>query len=840
MNSVFLDKAKWISAPQEQPVSFSNQWEKGIFNSKAMTITPEKGMATFRKRFVCSKAVKSASLTVTALGVFDAYINGERVGTKDSGGSITYEEFKPGWTDYTKRVLSFTYDITGFITAGDNDIVARVARGWYAGRISFGYYGYKKRALLAAITIEYADGSSEHICSGEDWETAIAGPVMFAEIWDGEYYDARIADCAKSPDGVTWARAELNADFNGEVTPAEEPHIRVRRGLGRKPETAVLYNGVIADGTDFGSINIKKTAAGSMCERMRICKGDTLLLDFGQNMVGRPRFTLKAASGVKATVYFAELLNDSGELERKNDGPKGSAYIANYRTALSRIVYIANGEPAGEEYTPLYTFFGFRYIEIEADGDLELCSITGEVIGSDTTETSWLITSNEEINRLYSNILWGQRGNYLSIPTDCPQRDERLGWTGDTQIFCGAAAYNADVNAFFKKWLRDARDSQSEAGGYCDVIPRVFPKENNDSNAAWGDAGVIVPYKVYQAYGDKTIISEHYPSMEKYMACLASYGLDGLHNAYGDWLAYEPTDRSYISIACYAHNAQLMEKMSAVLSKTPGDYYDTRRAEYNRLFADLKAEFACRFISGGELKETSQTAYLMALRFNLLPQDMVPQAVAQLEKKLKDNNYTLSTGFVGTGIINQTLSQYGLDGMAYSLLLQTADPSWLYSVRQGATTIWERWNSYTLERGFGDVVMNSFNHYAYGAVCEWMFESMAGIAKDEQSPGYKHFILSPRPDTRNDAELPFGQERITYVKAEYNSRAGLIKSSWEQKEDRFTYKASIPQGAGATVRLPLAGQGTVLVNGRALGGVTISGGFAVFELGAGEYTMETV
>ena len=837
MNCELINNAKWISSPDEHSAPTG-----GItnYNSKKVTIIPESGIPTFQKRFNCNKTIKSANLTVTALGIFDAYINGERVGTKNMDGSVTFDELKPGWTDYTKRVLSFNYDISSYLALGDNNIVVKVSRGWYAGRISFGYYGYKKRAMLAAIDIEYTDGSYEHILTDSDWDCALMGPVLFADIWDGEYYDARITNSDKNNDEVKWNKAELNTDFNGEISPTVEPHIRVRKNLNLYPLSAVLYNGIKENGTDFGEINIKETAIGSSCERMNVTKGSTLLLDFNQNMVGRPHFMIKATSGVKITVYCAELLNDTGELARKNDGPSGSAYIANYRSALSRIVYIANGDIKGEEYFPLNTFFGFRYLEMEADGDFELCSIIGEVIGSDTTETSSLVTSNEEINRLYSNILWGQRSNYLSIPTDCPQRDERLGWSGDTQIFCGAAAYNADVNAFFKKWLRDARDSQSENGGYCDVIPRVFPGDGSNFNAAWADAGIIVPYKIYLAFGDKSIITEHYDSMEKYMNGLAALGIDGLHNQHGDWLSYDHTDKRYIAIACYAYNAYLMSKMSGFLSISSGDFYNIRRISYDKLFNELKSIFAERFIVNGELTETSQTAYLIALHFKLLKNDMIKKVISQLETKIKDNNYTLSTGFVGTGILNQTLSEFGKDGLAYSLLLQTADPSWLYSVRQGATTIWERWNSYTLEHGFGDVTMNSFNHYAYGAVCEWMFESMAGIAKDESSPGYKHFILSPRPDTRTDDELPNGQERITYVKATYNSRAGLIKSSWEIIDgNKFIYKISIPDGVSATVKFPLIGASHVIkVNGVIINDTEICNGIASFELGAGDYTVE--
>ena len=391
------------------------------------------------------------------------------------------------------------------------------------------------------------------------------------------------------------------------------------------------------------------------------------------------------------------------------------------------------------------------------------------------------------------------------------------------------------MSAFLKKWLGDARDSQAgEGGAYCDVIPRVFAGRNN-GNAAWGDAGLIVAYRLWLMYRDRDTISEHYSSMEEYMRYLEQFGLEGPNIAYGDWLNYETTDKRYIAICYYAADAELMARFSRILGKPE------REAYYAGLRRRIEEHFAEKYIRDGELTEKTQTAYLLALKFNLLPGDMRAKAIKALERKIIDNNYTLSTGFVGTGILNQTLSEVGLDKLCYSLLLQTADPSWLYSVRQGATTIWERWNSYTHERGFGDVNMNSFNHYAYGAVAEWMFSRMAGISPNPGAPGFERFILCPRPDTRSEGEIPAGQRRVGRVYARYDSARGRIESGWKFERGGFTYRFVIPAGTRARVELPVCGGGAIRINDVAFTpaelGSLVSGGILTFELGAGSYTI---
>lgn len=832
-----MKKAVFITHPDLKSVVYEHPWHKQgrVFNSKALDLPPENGLLTFLTFFDCVGKVKKATVRATALGMFDLTLNNQRVGVNTEDGKV-YDELKPGWTDYRCRVFAFTYDITDMIKE-ENCFVAQVSNGWWSGRISFGFYGFKVPAFCGEIEIEYEDGTVDLFASDETWDSAICGPVMTADIWDGEYYDARMPHPCDFPGAYKWSKAILDHDFEGEIVDPIGPPIRRRADLTRNPLSAVLHKGTDDDGSEFGKIHVLSKKVGSGCEATCLKAGESILLDMGQDMVGRPAITLRAKRGTLIRGYVAEMLNDSGESSRGNDGPKGGIYIKNYRSALARICYVAAGNDV-ESYAPTFAFYGFRYLELTADTDWELISAEGQVITSVGKETGSITTSNPEVNQLISNVLWGQRGNYLSIPTDCPQRDERLGWSGDTQIFVGAGSYQMDVRGFMRKWLQDARDSQVGYEGFCDVIPRVFG-DSHSANSAWGDAGLVVPYRLWLMYHDVSLIAEHYEAMEYYMDHLQSRnGMEGPRPVYGDWLNYDVTDKAYISLSWYAYDAELMTLFSKVLKK------DDRAAYYTDLRNRIIALWRERYVNeaGDDLTISTQTSYLLALRFKLVDGALYDKLVSRLEKKIIENNYTLSTGFVGTGILNQTLAELGLDHLAYSLLLQTADPSWLYSVRQGATTIWERWNSYTIAKGFGDVNMNSFNHYAYGAVLEWMYASMAGISPDPEKPGFEHFILSPRPDTRRGKELPEGQEPITYVKAHYDSIRGTIRAAWEFERGEFVYRVTIPAGTSARVEFPLINnRDTVTVNhlpltAEDLGG-KIKDGKLLFELGAGEYTL---
>jgi len=802
------------------------------FNSKSTPYDFDRGTASFRKTVELPEKPESAVVTVTALGIFDLFINGKRVGETKNDGSVVFDEYKPGWTDYHKRVIAYTYNVASYLEKGANTFYAVVSSGWWTGRISFGVYGRLDCAFILAGEAK-CGGKTVRFSTDGSWEGAILGPVMFGDIWDGEFYDARISygDVMASE---KWMPADIFEGFEGEISDHTEPPIREKTQLARRPVSAVCYSGTKDNGTDHGEINVLYRKIGDGCEDTSLMPGQTLLLDFAQNMVGRPAFRVIAERGTRITLYFAELLNDSGEDSRGNDGPAGSAYVKNYRSAKSRVVYIASGEKDGEYFFPTHSFYGFRYIEAESSKPCEILSVTGQVIGSEYRETSSFTTSDREINKLFENIVWGQRGNYFSIATDCPQRDERLGWTGDTQIFSEAALYNGDVGSFLRKWLRDLRDSQLDSGAYTDVAPFCVA---GAGNAAWGDAGIIVPYNVYRVYGDKAVLEECFESMEKYMDFVGSRGMEGHEARYGDWLAYEPTSKKNIILCLWANDADIMEKVSRVLEK------EEKAEKYAKLLSDIKAEYARLFIENGEIREKSQTAYILALAYNMAPKDVLEKAAASLREKIKGNGYRLSTGFIGTGLINATLSRYGMSDLAYSLLCQTEDPSWLYSVRQGATTVWERWNSYTKKSGFGDMGMNSFNHYAYGAVCAWMFSYMAGIACDDDAPGFRSFVYRPVPDMRDPSALPDGQKRIDFVKASYDSPAGTISSAWTRTDSGFIYTLSVPEGATAHCRITAPSADKVTVNGFAVSDCAeISGcdaGCVGFDLTAGKYEIIT-
>lgn len=801
MNKIF-DQANWITlgrSPEEYRTKV-NPWEFRITEEVRNEPMPKGcGIATFYKKFRVEKPLKAATIHITSLGCFNLYVNGEKIST---------DELAPGWTDFNKRVLYYTYDLTKNLTHGDNALVVPVSLGWWAGRISLGTYGDNDTALIAALVLEYQDGSQETLTTDTTWKGTLNGPVRYADIWDGEVYDANFDSYAQMsmpdyPESKFDQTPMIYTAFQGEISPKIGPSVCVRDGFDMQPVTATVFEGTKDNGSDFGVIDVRETLASPQASgRILLKKGQGVNYDLGQNMVGWAHFTVKGPQGTTLTLRHGEMLNDSGLKSRGNDGPEGSLYTANYRSAKAKVKYTLKGAPDGETYRPAFTFFGFRYIELTADADIEIEAFRCDVVGSDTPDTGWIETSSQDINQLYSNIRWGQRGNYLFVPTDCPQRDETLGWAGDTQVFACTGAYNSYVLEFFRKWLQDARDSQNAQGMYPDVIPhsRVI----GFGSGAWSDCGIIVPYMMYKMYGDKTILQECYDSMVKYMDWLATTNCEGPCAVYADWLAYEPTEPRFVSIAYYAYDLILMEKMCRALSAQAGDRYDVKAGEMAAQYQRVRAHFQAVYLDGaGKMTQTSQTAYLLALKFGLLPEDDREEALAVLKQKIVDNDYTLSCGFVGTSTLNQTLSELGESNLAYSLLLQRKDPSWLYSVDQGATTIWERWNSYTKERGFGDVGMNSFNHYAYGAVAEWMYRYMLGIDTCEDGFGFKHILLQPKPDLRTPGEMPAGQEKVTWVRGHYDSVSGKIEAAWTLENGVFEYTVAVPAGVKATLHLPI-------------------------------------
>ena len=827
-------KALWLTytEPTDNFHETKNPWEKVMGRADQFEPIADKGGISLFKKVFDITDVRHARIDATSLGIFDLYCNGQRIGRRDADGNLVYDELKPGWTDFRNRALYYSYDLTPYLKNGENILVAAVAPGWYNGRINLGTYGETHTAFLAAIHILDADGD-RCLYTDKTWSGAWGSAIRTADLWDGEWYDANFPDPAALSlphAAMDWGSVITESHEELYVTPHLGPTIMVRPEMTRIPNSVVIYNGTVDNGSDYGKINVVRTTVE---DSFTLSKGECAVIDLGQNMVGVPTFKIKGPQHTAVQLRVGEMLNDSGLTSRGNDNPEGSIYSINYRSAKAKAYYVLSGRASGEVVCPRFTFFGFRYCEISATEDVEISGFKALVIGSATRETGGITTSHKDVNQLISNILWGQRGNYLSVPTDCPQRDERLGWTGDTQAFCGTAAYNADVDGFFHKWLQDARDSQHENGMYPDVIPHV--RVVGYGGAAWSDAGIIVPYTMWKMYADTDIILEHYASMERYMDWLATTDMGGPNPTYGDWLAYEHTDPRYISVAYYALDAKYMAVMSRAINRAD------RADHYAKLYETLSQHFRDTYCDEqGDLKPDfrSQTCYLLALNIGLLLPENRPAAVAALKQKIVDNGYKLSTGFVGSCILNKVLAEFGENNLAYSLLLQTENPSWLYSVHQGATTIWERWNSYTLATGFGDVGMNSFNHYAYGAVQEWMYRHMAGIETTEDAPGFAHPILQPKPDTRTPDEIPAGQEKITFCKTEFDSPVGMIKSAWNTTNG-FIYECTVP--VDTTLYLPILTDGdTYTLNGKAMSFADAEkspcGKCAVIKLAAGSYT----
>ena len=720
-------------------------------------------------------------LRFSALGVVEIYINGKKINTA---------EMEPGWTDYHKRAFYCDYDVTDYIVAGKNRILAVLSSGWYVGRIADGYYGDSTPGFIAEIL----QNNEVIFATNEDTLCKIGGQIRNADIWDGECRDDREDSytAISKPDYSLeeWKNSYLKDDFKGEFTEFIGSKVKTRNHLSLKPSKITVFDGIEYNGSDFGKIHICNDNASLP---LTLKKGQKVVVDFAQESVGRVRISFDGKTGTEIKFRYAEFLNDSGLLSRGNDGPEGDVYTVNLRSALGKANYIIGKEEKGE-YCPSHTFFGYRYVQILATEDTVITDLTAEVVGNDNVEIGKIETSDLLINKLISNTLWGQRSNYLAVPTDCPQRDERLGWTGDAQAFSVTAAYNADVYGFFRKWMQDMRDAQADNGAYADVNPRVGCCTSEDA-CAWADAGIIIPYNMYRIYGDTTILEEHFDSMEKYIdGLITKYGYAGPIPRYGDWLAYDWCENEFISSAYFVHDLDLMIYMSEVLEK------NDKVEKFKEIKVKAKQFFDDKFMKDGKPIEQTQCNKIIVLAFDLTDEKNAKELADMLTAQIHENGDRLSCGFLGTYNLCPALSKFGKDKTAYNLVMQRNEPSWLYSIDQGATTIWERWNSYTKEKGFGDVGMNSFNHYAYGAVVEWMYRYMAGIELIE--PGFKRFYLAPRIDMRKDDELPEGQKVLKSVKAEYESAAGLIRSEWNS-ENGLKYFCSVPEGTVAELILPV-------------------------------------
>ena len=771
--------------------------------------------------FVCSlpadKQITSATWMTAGLGVYQLYVNAQPVGN---------EFLKPGFTHYAKTKRSFTYDITDamHLTAGSTNILAaQVTPGWWADKIitpagTQGMYG-RKCAFRAVLRLQFADGTEQLV--GTDtirWHAGIAGPVTHAAIFDGEEYDARIPMGYDTP--AKLGVPELNHEFAGDILPSEGAEVYLRYDLALAPQAAYVWSGVEqADETHYGRVNIlRRYSAG---QTMTIRAGETLVLDFGQNSAAVPAFVFEAREGTVLTFAPGELLNDSlGAHSRGMDGPEGSVHRRNLRIPHTGVTlfYTFGSSDAPVAYHPQCTYFGYRYAGITATDEVKIYAIRSIPVSSITSEleTGSITTGNPSVNRLIQNTLWGQRSNYLSVPTDCPQRNERLGWTADTQVFCETGTYFANTDRFFHKWLRDLRDTQKDNGGYPGVAPfgQYGSSHVDMARVGWSDAGVIVPWTIWKQFADTQIVNEHWQSMAKFVDHIAEYKYD--HTAmfpdnggyqWADWLSYEalesftgqpwdarglrPEAAEYWSFLCGSYwmiDAGMMLDMARATGR------DT--AKYARMIAEAKAYLCERFLnSDGSFKldilNTMQTPALFALRNNLLDGEARENMKQRLRANFREHNQCLQTGFLGTSILMQTLTDNGMVDIAYDLLFLRRNPSWLYSVDNGATTIWERWNSYTIEHGMAPNGMNSFNHYAYGCVCQWLWQTVAGIRTDIAQPGFRHILLAPVPD-----------KRLGSVNASFQSAAGLIKSEWHYDGDVCTWSFSIPEGTTATVRLP--------------------------------------
>lgn len=765
------------------------------------------GATVLRKEFdIDKKKILKARVFATALGNFNLYLNGERIGREDGEGNTVYDELLPGCVDYRKEVPYITFDVTEQLLKGKNMIGAQLTNGWWSGEITANIYHNPDLAFMAKIYVMYSDSTEATFVTDDTWQVNNCGPVLYGDIYNGETYDARrdYSWATVGDNSQGWQPASYTS-YSGEVTGFYGPKVVIRPEYNQTTKKVTVWEDIRQTGTTYGEIVVKSNPTLDGKKGFVLHKGETAIFDLGQNMTGWPELTVQGTAGTEITCRFGEMLNDNGAKEHINDGPAGSVYTYNMRTAKTTLRYIMSGNKKGETYHPTHTFYGFRYVSMTASEDVTIINLKGLSVGSDISEYATFECSDERVNQLYRNIRWSARDNFLSVPTDCPQRDERLGWSGDTQIFCRTACYNSDMRAFYHKWMRDLRSCQREDGALPDVAP--LGRYGGYGNAGWADAMVIVPWTVYLMYNDTEILDENYEAMKHYMTWLQAniddkHSYNGAGTAYGDWLAYDNIDARYVSVCYYAYVADLMARISVALGK------ETEPDEYNALASAIREEFRERYVIGGHLIHKTQTAYVLALHFNMLEAGIqYENAVKELRAKIEENGNRLSTGFIGTAYLCPTLSEYGMTDLAYNLLLQSDNPSWLYEVDNGATTVWERWDSFKAGEGFNkhEWNMNSFNHYAYGVIAEWIYRDMLGIEADYEDPGFHHFILAPQPDMRDESQLPEGQKRIDWARGSIETPYGTITSEWKRdKKGEIRYSFTVPFNTTATFYQPQA------------------------------------
>ena len=773
------------------------QWQVGLLSPSAWKAkwievgykedTVTRPGALFRKQFTTGKKVKSAVAYITSHGIYEAFINGKRVGDL---------YLTPGWTSYNKRLQYQMYDITNLLTAGKNAVGVMLGSGWHRGTLAYqdknNHFG-KDISLLFQLDIFYEDGTSETVLSDETWKSS-TGAVTYSEIYNGETQDAR-----KEQSG--WATAVFNDSGWSGVLVKNHPKeiiISTENEPVRKHEL-------------FKPLKILTSPQGDK------------IIDFGQNLVGWVVVKAKGKAGDTITLSHAEVLDK-----------KGNFYTENLRLAKQQNTYILNGG-AEETFEPHFTWQGFRYVKVQGiSGDLKPENFTAVAVYSDMERTGKFTCSNPLLNQLQHNIEWGQKGNFIDVPTDCPQRDERLGWTGDAQAFSRTATFNMNVNSFFSKWLKDLAADQFPDGGVPHVIPNVLGEGGGASG--WADAATIIPWNMYRAYGDKKILEDQYPSMKAWVGYIQKKSSDNLWTTgwhFGDWLFYRPsddldgrsavTDKYLIAQCFYAHSVQLLINAANVLDKKA----DVET--YSSLLKNVKSAFLKEYTTvNGKLVSGTQTAYTLALNFDMLPEDMRPGAAKRLAENVASYNNHLTTGFLGTPYLCNVLSRFGYDSVAYKLLLQETYPSWLYPVKMGATTIWERWDGQKPDSTFQNPGMNSFNHYAYGAIGDWMYREMAGLSEAE--PGYKKIKV-----------MPHVGGGITSAKADLQTYYGNASSGWKLQNNQLVLSVEVPANTSASIFIPAKNADAVTEGGKKLSGskelkvAGKEGEYIKVEAGSGKY-----
>jgi len=746
----------------------------------------------FRKQFSSTKKIASATVYITAHGMYEAQINGKRVGDA---------YLAPGWTSYKKRLQYQVYDVTNLVTTGNNAIGVITGNGWYRGFIAWSgnkdSYG-KKTGVLLQLEINYSDGTTATIVSDETWKSS-TGSIRYSEIYHGETIDAR-------EEKTGWSTANYkDANWSG-----------VKMQNYPNDNLLATYNEPVKKHETFKPLKIFTTPKGEK------------VIDFGQNLVGWVIVKANGNAGDKITLRHAEVLDKEGNF-----------YIDNLRAANATATYLLSGK--GEEtFEPHFTFYGFRYIKIEGVNDIKPENFTAVALYSDMNPTGTFVSSNPLINQLQHNIQWGQRGNFLDVPTDCPQRDERLGWTGDAQAFSRTASFNFGVNNFFAKWLRDVEADQLPSGSVPFVIPNVLGP-GAGAATGWADVATIIPWNMYLAYGDKKILENQYNSMAAWVGYMEKASKNYLWNTgfhFGDWLFYRPfddndgrsavTDKYMIAQCFFANSVQIMINTAKVLGKNEDV------ARYTSLLKNVKVAFLKEYVTAnGRLVSGTQTAYVLALNFDMLPENLREQTVDKLVENIKSYGNHLTTGFLGTPYLCHVLNRFGKTDVAYTLLMQETYPSWLYPVKMGATTIWERWGGIHPDSTFEPASMNSFNHYAYGAIGDWMYRVVAGLDTYDDAPGYKHIKIQPH--------IGGG---LTSASASLQTYYGKASSGWKVEGNKVIMDIEIPANTTATVFVPASNKEAITENGNTVSSskdLQVTGsenGYVILKVNSGKYHFE--